>query len=244
MFQFFQKRREVKYAKHRELAANLWSQGAKKGAIWELEAGLNLRPDTVEGWCQLGDWCDSLGSQLMMEANAEADAYRQKAITALKQAIKLQLNLARTHYMLGNIYWGDSFRKGLEEYRLAAQYDPEYKAALDRVEKVISGCNYSLGKIKVVHLASLREEPAPQIYETDFYFEAGPIGCVMMHTCVSGSQRQWAHGWLFESEEPDPFKERPVGELAISSTGDASASSGCPSNYQAVLAQLRKQNYL
>jgi hypothetical protein len=97
---------------------------------------------------------------------------------------------------------------------------------------------YALGRINVIVLGSARETPKPRLLSTEFSFPQCSVGSVVIHTCLSGNDRQSAHGWLFQSAEPDLFRERPIAELAINSTGDAAVSPGCPPDYDALALRV------
>lgn len=241
-----EKHKEEKFLEHKKAAENAYYNNQDKAsAVQELELALKFRPNCYETWCQYGDWCDALASEHMIKNEMnEFVALREKAEQALKKSIEINQLYALGHYRLANIFWGSDFRKALVEFEKAAELDEQYKEDVERAKNVIAECTHKLSEQKVLHLKSLKEEPLPQIYHTEFYFEDTPIGCVVMYTCVSGTQRQWANAWIFRSENPDLFKESPIGEVVISSTNDASVSPGCPSNYAPVLEHLCKNNLL
>jgi hypothetical protein len=65
----------------------------------------------------------------------------------------------------------------------------------------------------------------------------------VIHTCISANDRQSAHGWLFGSSAPDLHRDRPVAELAITSTGDVSLNAGCPADYDALIDRVGPSLY-
>ena len=97
---------------------------------------------------------------------------------------------------------------------------------------------YALGRMKLIMLSSAREQPEAALLNAEFAFEQGPVGSVVIHTCMSGNNRQSAHGWLFQSPSPDLQHDRPLAELAITSSGDAAVSAGCPADYDAVRVRV------
>jgi tetratricopeptide (TPR) repeat protein len=130
------------------------------------------------------------------------------------------------------------------EFERAAKLDKQYEKDVEYAKKIVAECTHRLDKLNVIHLNSLKERPLPQVYETDFYFENTPIGCVVMYICTSENKRQQTRSLIFRSENPDFFKEAPIGEVAIYSTKDASVSLGCPENYAEVLEYLYKDDLL
>lgn len=246
MFDIFKKRKQEKFQNHKNAAENAYYNNQDKArAVKELELALKFRPDCYETWCQYGDWCDALASEHMIkEEMNEFVRLREKAEQAIRKSIKINPKYALGYYRLANILWGSDFRKALIEFEKAAEIDEQYAKDVERTKNIIAECTHKLNEQKIVHLNSLRVRPLPQVYETEFYFEDTPIGCLVMHTCVSGTQRQWTHSWIFRSEDSDLFKEVPIGEVAISSTNDASVSPGCPGNYTAVLEHLYKNNLI
>jgi hypothetical protein len=90
---------------------------------------------------------------------------------------------------------------------------------------------YSLRFLDVYMPPSAREKPERGIFKTEFSFERGAAASAVIHTCISANDRQSAHGWLFASSAPDLHHDRPVAELAITSTGDVSLQAGCPTDY-------------
>jgi len=246
MFDIFKKREEEKFQAHKKAAEDAYYTNQNITlAVQELELALKFRPNCYETWCQFGDWCDALASEHMIkEEMTEFGRLRGKAEQAIRKSIEINPQYALGYYRLANILWGSDFRKALIEFEKAAELDEQYAKDVERTKTIIAECTHKLKEQKIVHLNSLREKPLPQVYETEFYFDDTPIGCIVMHTCVSGSQRQWTHSWIFRSENPDLFKEAPIGEVGISSTNDASASSGCPGNYAVVVEHLCKNNLL
>jgi len=243
---FFKKHKEEKFQEHKKLAVEAYYNIKDKSrALKEMEMALELRPDCYETWCQYGDWLDSLASDyLFKDEMNKFDALREKAEQAIRTSIGINPKYALGYYRLANILWGSDFRKSLVEFEKAAALDEQYTKDVERTKHIIAECTHKLGEQKTVLLNSLREKPLPQVFDTEYYFTDTPIGCVVMHTCVSGSQRQWTHSWIFRSENPNLLEEHPIGEVAISSTKDASVSSGCPSNYTSVLEHLYKNNLL
>jgi hypothetical protein len=127
-------------------------------------------------------------------------------------------------------------RSGLP-LRLVGKAAEEDAAAPESSESA-PGAKYALARVNLIMLDSAGEEPDEELLGTEFSFEQGDVGSVVIHTCMTGNNRQSAHGWLFESREPDLLSERPVGELAISSAGVSSITSGCPSDYDAVRVRV------
>jgi hypothetical protein len=97
---------------------------------------------------------------------------------------------------------------------------------------------YALARMNVIVLRSVREPPQGDLLSTEFSFAEPDVGSAVIHTCMTGNDRQSAHGWLFQSREPDLSCERPVAELAISSAGVSSVTPGCPPDYDAVRARV------
>lgn len=245
VFGFFGKKREEKYSHHKEVGLTLWSKGDKESAASEIEKALKAKPDCVETWCKLGDLFSALASDRMLENKLdECEVLRQKAISSLNQAIKIQPDFAEAHYILGNVLWGEDFRKALAELEIAVKNDPKYESSVAHAKRVIAECTYKLNGLKTIYLNSLREKPLPQMYNYDFYFEGDPIKCVVIYGCYSGTQRQWMDVWLFGTEEPNLFQDEPIGHLNLSSTGDVSASKGSPSNYRIILEKLHEEELL
>jgi len=94
-----------------------------------------------------------------------------------------------------------------------------------------SPATYSLRGLSVYMPRSAHERPERGIFSTEFHFEPGAAASAVIHTCISANDRQSAHGWLFASSAPDLHRDRPVAELAITSTGDVSLQAGCPTDY-------------
>lgn len=245
MLGFLKKRREAKFFLHRKAAFDLWNEGQRQAAIGEMEKALRAKPDWALGWCRLADFCDTACSdRIGRNDTAGANEFRQKAISSVKEAIRLRPEFAEAHYVLGNILWAEDFRKALAEFEIAAKHDPEYEHAVTRARKLVAKHTFRLKDLKIVCLNSLKESPLPQVYDAQFYFEDGPFGCVVFYACFSGTKRQWVHAWLFENEQPDLFQDRPLGHVTIASTGQTMVSSGSPSNYWAIIHKLRKEGLL
>ena len=246
MFDSFSNRKEKKFQEHKKAAEDAYYNNQDMAhAVQELKLALKARPNCYETWCQYGDWCDALASAHMMkEEMNEFAALREKAEQAIRKSIEINPQYALGHYRLANIFWGSDFREALVEFEKAAELDDQYAKDIERTKNIIAECTHKLSELKIVHLNSLREKPLPQVYDTEFYFEDTPIGCVVMYSCYSGTQRQWTNSWMFRSENPDLFKEPPIGEVTISSTNHASVSPGCPGNYWPVLEHLHKEDLL
>lgn len=200
------------YALHKELGLSLWSQGDKKEAVVELEKALKSNPDCVETWCKLGDCYDYLSCSDFMASGDDHNNLRQKAITALNKAIDIQPDNAKAHDMLGNVLWAIDFRKALVEHELAAKYDPQFNTSVAHARRVVEECTYKLFDLNTLGLKNLRERPLPQMFNNEFYFDGDIVKTAVMYSCVSGTKRQWMHAWLFGIENPDIFKEFPLGE--------------------------------
>lgn len=259
---FFQKRREEQqrrreepkkqleeqYAQHRAQAFALWDKGNKEDAATELDAALKIKSDLVEDWCKLGEFYLSLTyDRAKDEKITDFMAFKEKAIVCLNKAIGMQPNLATAHYLMARALWYDDYRKALASYETALKLDPgntTYQDAINHAKGMISVSTFKLQNLKTIHLSSLEERPFPTIFETEFYFDGGPIGSAVLFYCASGSQRQWMHAWLFESDHPNLFKEKPIGELTVSADGDAWVSDGPPGNYSEVIKQLNKRDLL
>lgn len=127
-------------------------------------------------------------------------------------------------------------RSGLP-LRLVGKPPGEDVAAPESPESA-PGAKYALARVNLIMLGSAREKPEEELLSTEFSFEQGEVGSVVIHTCMTGNDRQSAHGWLFQSQEPDLLSERPVGELAISSAGVSSVTPGCPPDYDAVRVRV------
>ncbi len=245
VFIFFRKKREERYEHHKKAGLSLWSRGDKESAASELEKALKAKPDCIDTWCKLGDLFSALSSDKMLENKLdECEDFRQKSISSLNQAIKIQPDFAEAHYILGNVLWAVDFRKAQAEFERAAKYDSKYENSVAHAKRVISECTYKLGDLKTVYLNSLREEPLPQMYNYEFYFDGDPVKCVVIYGCYSGTKRQWMDAWLFNTEKPNLFQDEPIGYLNLSSTGDISVSKGSPFNYRLILEKLYKERLL
>lgn len=234
------KRQEI-YLHYKNKGYSLWSQGDRENAINALQKAVKANPDCVETWCKLGDCYDFMSS---LDPEKEASIIRQKAIDCLNQAIQLQPENAKAYDMLGNVLWAEDFRKALCAFETAANLDPEYESSVSHAKRVIAECTYKLSDLKTVELQSLRERPLPDIFKYEFYYDGDIIRNAVIYSCVYGSKRQWVHAWLFNTENPDLFNEKPIGELAISSTGNPNVSKGCPVNYGLIIEQLYKEGLL
>ena len=246
MFDFFSKRKEKKFQEHKKAAEDAYCNNQDIAhAVQELELALKARSNCYETWCQYGDWCDALASEHMMkEEMNEFAALREKAEQAIRKSIEINPQYALGHYRLANILWGSDFRKALVEFEKAAELDAQYEKDVERTKNIIAECTHKLSELKVIHLNSLREKPLPQVYDTEFYFEDTPIGCVVMYAVYSGTERQWTNSWVFRSEKPDFFKESPIGEVQISSTNHSSVNPGCPGDYWGFSVHLYKEDLL
>lgn len=246
MFDFFKKRKQEKFQNHKNAAINAYNNSDKNRAVQELEIALKIKPDCYETWCQLGEWCFLIASEKLMinKDKKEFTMLLLKAEQAVKKSIEINPQYALGYYTLAKISWGSDFRKALIEYEKAAKLDKQYLTDVEEAKKVVAEFTHKFGKLKIIHLNSLEEKPLPQIYETEFYFQNTPIGCVVMHTCISGSKRQSTHSWIFRSENPDLYKEYPIGEVHITSKSDVSITQGCPVNYGSLLMYFRRNNLL
>ena len=106
-----------------------------------------------------------------------------------------------------------------------------------------SAATYSLRGLSVYMPRSAHERPDRGIFSTEFRFERGAASSAVIHTCISANDRQSAHGWLFASSVPDLHRDRPVAELAITSTGDVSLQAGCPTDYDALIDRVGPSLY-
>ena len=98
--------------------------------------------------------------------------------------------------------------------------------------------SYALRRLNVMTLPSVHEKPQSGIFETEFHVDGCEVASVVIHTCLSANNRQSAHGWLFESAQPDLDHDRPVAELAITTSGEVSVRAGCPSDYDVIRAHV------
>jgi hypothetical protein len=128
-------------------------------------------------------------------------------------------------------------RSGLP-LRLVGKPAEEEAPALEPPESSTPGAKYALARVNLIMLGSAHEKPEKELLNAEFSFEQAEVGSVVIHTCMNCNDRQSAHGWLFESQDPDFSSERPVGELAISSAGVSSVTAGCPPDYDALRVRV------
>jgi hypothetical protein len=231
--------RDEDYQQRESSATRLWDDGHREEAVHELEAALELNPGSAQGWLILGKMYGALSTDGNVAPEAEVDPFLQKAVAALKEAIALDPHCTDAYRVLAELYGGRDARLALAVFEAAAESDPaEYAGELERARAAAAASTYALARLNVFTLTSAPETLEPGVLETEFHFEPCRIASVVIHTCISGNNRQSAHGWLFEAAEPDLDRDRPVAELAISSSGDVSVRPGCPADYDALRERL------
>ena len=231
--------RDPDYQERYSAAIDLWNSDRRLDAVQALEAALELDAESSQGWLSLGKMYAALSIDAGAAASAEIDPYRQKAVAALKQAIALDPHCTDAYRALAELYGGRDARLAVAVFEAAAEADPaEYGGELERAQAAAAAATYALARLNVFVLASAHEPLQPGILGTEFHFEPCRIASVVIHTCMSGNNRQSAHGWLFDTAQPDLDRDRPVAELAISSRGDVSVRPGCPADYEALKERL------
>lgn len=206
----------------------------------QIDIALQVEPSDAQQWCRLGEYYDA---QACRSGDHEMAAkYRERAVAALTQAITLDPALAKAHYVLANVYRAQDVRLALLEFEAAAKCDPQaYAEALSDAQKAVTDCTYRLCDLNLIVLECAQETPCADILEADFYFDDCTIRSAVLHTCVSQDERQHAKLWLFESASPDTDTDRPVAQLAVSSTGNIYVSAGCPASYDGSKAQIGRR---
>jgi hypothetical protein len=192
----------------------------RKVAAARLELALQRDPNQAELWCRLGELYDALACDAPDKEAARS--YREKAVAALMQAISRSAGMAKAHYALANVYRRQDMRLALVEFEAAADSDSQqYGEALAHARQRVRDCTYRVGELKLIVLGSAQEKPRAEMLQAEFYFEDHPIASAVLHTCASESGRQLARFWLFKTANPDLLRDRPVAELATTSTGKA-----------------------
>jgi hypothetical protein len=79
----------------------------------------------------------------------------------------------------------------------------------------IKGTTYKLRNLNVLHLSNMAAEPRPEMFDYDFFFDGGPIECVIIMSCVWGSTRQSLWAWLYDKKNPDRSTDKPIGHLSM-----------------------------
>jgi hypothetical protein len=216
----------------------LWDSGRRLEAVQALEAALERSGGSAQDWLSVGKMYGVLSTDAAPDS-AEIDPFLQKAVAALKQAIALDPHGTAAYRALAELYGGRDARLAVAVLEAAAESDPvEYRDELERAQAAAAAATYALARLNVFVLPSAHEPLQAGVLGTEFHFEPCRIASVVIHTCMSGNNRQSAHGWLFESAEPDLHRDRPVAELAISSSGDVSVRAGCPADYDALKERL------
>lgn len=224
-----------RYRQRADRAMAFWSIGDKGRAVLEMQAALGEMPGHAEGWHTLGEFLEVLSAEAQSEGDRDqAEMLRGRAITALRKAVQIAPEMAKSHHALGNLYWAEDFRRALAEYESASALDPQYQAARDVAAQIVSECVYRLGTLNVVELDSLKETPSPGMLGAEFYIEEPPIASAVLHTAASIDGEQWIRGWLYTEAQPNLRNDRPAAELAVSASGATSLTKGCPPNYESV----------
>jgi len=251
----FIKKREEKFKNHMEYATSLLSKSNFEEAILEFEKALKVKSNSSEAWRMLGDCYDTLaGTKIFEEKWDEVGTLKNKAISCLQESIKIDPSSAETYAMLGNVLWGMDFRKSLIEFEKALSLEPSnkvYKDSVDQLKPLIKEGTYTLDDFKVFLLKSAREEPHPNIFKEKFYWQHTKISSAVIYDCHSGTETQKTVAWLFESEESDLTKERPVAQLYFifdfirsNMPCKVNVESGCPFNYEAIVQRLIKEGLI
>jgi hypothetical protein len=231
--------RDGDYQERYSSATRLWDSGRRDEAVHELEAALQLNSGSAQGWLALGRMYGVRSMEAGAAPQAEVDPFLQKAVAALKEAIALDPHCVDAYRALAELYGGRDARLAVAVFEAAAESDPaEYGGELERAQAAAAASTYALARLNVFTLSSAHETLQPGILDTEFHFDPCRLASVVIHTCISGNNRQSAHGWLFESAEPDLDRDRPVAEIAISSSGDVSVRPGCPADYDTLRERL------
>lgn len=139
---------------------------------------------------------------------------------------------------------GRSSVKASQKSENETKHDSNYMDSETEAKTMVAGLNYKLSDLNVICLNSCKQSPSQRMYNYEFNFEGNPIKSVVIHSCWSGSDKLKLHAWLFDTEKPDLFQEKPIGTLYLNSAGRVEVHKGAPFNYMAILEDLEKDGLL